>query len=101
MVEVDGNRQALALEVPGDRGGTGVEASGDKIRPEFDDPIAHGDRASAAGWYAAAGTAARGASRPPSRYRRRSRCRWPRLMPYWAAAAVTDNCAETTLRTAT
>jgi hypothetical protein len=22
-------------------------------------------------------------------------------MPHWAAAAVTDNCAETTLRTAT
>jgi hypothetical protein len=40
-------------------------------------------------------------SRPPSRYRRRRRCRCPRLIPYSAAAAVTDNCDETTLRTAT
>ena len=41
------------------------------------------------------------ASSPPSRYRVRSRCKWPRLMPHWAAAAVTDSCAETTLRMAT
>ena len=35
-------------------------------------------------------------SRPPSRYRRRRRCRCPRLIPYSAAAAVTDDCDETT-----
>ena len=40
-------------------------------------------------------------SRPPSRYRRSRRCRCPRLIPYSAAAAVTDNCDEMTLRTAT
>ena len=41
------------------------------------------------------------ASRPPSPYRRRRRCRCLRLIPYSAAAAVIDNCDETTLRTAT
>ena len=35
------------------------------------------------------------ASSPPSRYRRRSRCRCPRLIPNSAAAAVTDSCVET------
>ena len=33
-----------ALEVPGDGGGAGVEAPGDKVRSEFDDPVAHRDR---------------------------------------------------------
>ena len=41
------------------------------------------------------------ASMPSSRYRRKSRCKCPRLILYSAAAAVTDNCAETTLRMAT
>jgi hypothetical protein len=38
------NGQALALEVLADCGRAGVEASGDKVRSEFDDPVAHGDR---------------------------------------------------------
>jgi hypothetical protein len=33
--------QALALEVPGDRGGTGVEAPGRESRPQRHDPVAH------------------------------------------------------------
>jgi FkbM family methyltransferase len=34
------------------------------------------------------------ASMPSSRYRRRSRCKCPRLIPYSAAAAVTDDCVR-------
>jgi hypothetical protein len=30
--------------VPADGGGAGVEASGDEVRSEFDDPVEHGDR---------------------------------------------------------
>ncbi len=41
------------------------------------------------------------ASSPPPRYRRKRRCRCPRLSPYSAAAAVTDDCVVTILRTAT
>jgi len=41
------------------------------------------------------------ASSPPSQYRRRSRCRCPRLRPTSAAATVTDDWFVTTLRTAT
>jgi hypothetical protein len=36
--------QAFALEVPADRCRSGVESSGDKVPPEFDDPVTHGDR---------------------------------------------------------
>ena len=41
------------------------------------------------------------ASSPPSRYRLSSRCRYCRLSPYSAAAAVTDRCLAMTFRTAT
>ena len=34
--------QGLAPEVPGDGGGTRVEAPGGELRPEGDDPVAHG-----------------------------------------------------------
>jgi hypothetical protein len=40
-------------------------------------------------------------SAPSSRYRARRRWRWPRDRWHSAAAAVTDSCPETTLRTAT
>ena len=38
------NREALALEVPGDGGGAGVKTMGDKVGSELDDPVAHGAR---------------------------------------------------------
>ena len=41
MVEVDRSRQALAPEMPGDRGRARVEAAGDELDPEGDDPVAH------------------------------------------------------------
>jgi hypothetical protein len=34
----------LALKVPGDGGRARVQASGDKVRSEFDDPVSHGAR---------------------------------------------------------
>ena len=38
------NGQSLTLEVPADGGGAGVQAPGDEVSSEFDDPLAHGDR---------------------------------------------------------
>ena len=38
------DREALTLEVPGDGCRAGVEAPGDEVRSELDDPVAHGDR---------------------------------------------------------
>ena len=42
MVEVDGTGRPSRSEVPGDGGRARVEAAGGELRPQGDDPVAHG-----------------------------------------------------------